>query len=93
MEIVQELRDRGIDISLTGNQLKIIPKDKVTPEVLTKIKANKDRILKELQATVFYCWWLRETVERCNHPCYQWHETGSVSCPNFKQYMKSIKRW
>ena len=49
MELMSELKSQGINISLVGGRLKVEPREKITPELITKIKTHKQDIARELQ--------------------------------------------
>ena len=97
MEIITELRNKGINISLVGDRLKVEPKEKLNPGLIEKIKAHRQDIARELrqaQVTKTYCSWLRTKVSQCEYPCYQWRsKTRSTVCSHFRQYMVNIGRW
>ena len=48
MEILTELKERGIKIWLGEDGLKLSPKSKLSAELIAKIKAHKDQIIESL---------------------------------------------
>ncbi len=49
MEMIAELKDMGIEIALEENMLRLTPEEKITPDLLSRIKANKKDIVRALK--------------------------------------------
>ena len=63
----KELRARGIKVEVIGNNLRLTPKSKLTPDLITKVKRYKEELINILQskppqepcyACGDYNWWL-----------------------------------
>ena len=98
MEMIAELKNMGIEIALEENMLRLTPEEKITPDLLNRIKANKKdivRALRQAQETKTFCSWLKAEVEQCLLPCHVWdRDKGNTHvCPHFRQYMTKIGRW
>lgn len=101
MEIINQLRSQGINISLVGDKLKIEPRERVTPELVEKIKAHRQEIARELRQAqetktpASYCSWLKAEVDECQLPCWAWDKDkgNGRTCEHLRQYMVSIGRW
>ena len=48
------LKDRGITLNIVGDELRLSPKEKVTPQIVQFAKTHKQEIMAELQSTVIY---------------------------------------
>ena len=44
-----ELREKGIKVEVIGNNLRLTPKSKLTPELIARVKRHKAEIIKALQ--------------------------------------------
>ena len=44
-----ELREKGIRVEVTGNNLRLTPKSKLTPELIARVRRHKAEIIKALQ--------------------------------------------
>jgi len=42
--LIDELRERGVRVRVDAGKLKLAPRDRVTPELVERIRANKDEI-------------------------------------------------
>ncbi|MDD5450912.1 MAG: hypothetical protein PHT49_03345 [Desulfovibrionales bacterium] len=101
MELISELRSQGITISLVGDRLKIEPREKVTPELITKIKTHRQEIARELRqpqekkTNTAYCSWLKKKVEECGPVCCEERPGRGVTycCNHLRTYMAKIGRW
>ncbi len=47
------LQNRGLTIWIAGDKLRVAPREKVTPEIVSFIKANKQDIMAELQNVIY----------------------------------------
>jgi len=48
------LNDQGINIQVVGEELRLSPKEKITPEIVRYVKAHKWEIIAELDPSVIY---------------------------------------
>ena len=44
-----ELREKGIRVEVTGNNLRLTPKSKLTPKLIERVRKHKAEIIKALQ--------------------------------------------
>ena len=44
-----ELREKGIKVEVIGNNLRLTPKSKLTPELIARVRRHKAEIIKALQ--------------------------------------------
>jgi len=51
MEMIAELKNMGIEVALEENMLRLTPEEKITPDLLSRIKANKKDIVRALKQT------------------------------------------
>ncbi len=49
MNILNQIRDHGVNISISGGELKLKPVEKVTAEIVALAKANRAEIIRELK--------------------------------------------
>jgi hypothetical protein len=49
VEMIAELKNMGIEIALEENMLRLTPEEKITPDLLSRIKANKKDIVRALK--------------------------------------------
>jgi len=49
MEMIAELKNMGIEVALEENMLRLTPEEKITPDLLGRIKANKKDIVRALK--------------------------------------------
>ena len=62
MNVIEQIESQGITVSLAGDRIQLKPVEKVTPEMVAKVKASKAQILHALnsianagQPTACYC--------------------------------------
>jgi len=99
MEMIAELKEMGIEVAIEENRLRFTPEEKITPDLLSRIKANKKDIVRALrqaqETNPAFCSWLKATVEQCQLPCWVWSKDkgNGRTCEHFRRYMNSIGRW
>jgi hypothetical protein len=47
------LKDRGITLNVVGDELRLSPKEKVTPQIVQFAKTHKQEIMAELQSVIW----------------------------------------
>ncbi|MCD6271396.1 MAG: hypothetical protein J7K30_00790 [Deltaproteobacteria bacterium] len=56
MNILNQIEDHGINISILDDTVILRPVEKVTPEIVTLAKANKKEIIRELKTRLNPTW-------------------------------------